>query len=63
MDDDTTLQIQAFPAELKREVKAVAALNGLSLKAAVIEAMQSWVYRNRPADIRATALEAGPDTP
>jgi len=53
-DDETTkLQVSGFPVDLQRQMKAAAALQGLQLREAFIEAARSWVVRNTPAQVPA----------
>jgi hypothetical protein len=42
-DEECTLNVQNFPDLLRREMKAQAAMDGKTLKEALIEAAQLWV--------------------
>ncbi len=38
-----TLSVERFPPGLHRKIKVTAALRGITLKAAIIEALQDWL--------------------
>jgi hypothetical protein len=40
---DRKLQVERFPADLRRKLRAEAALRGKTMREALIEAAQSWV--------------------
>ena len=41
----TTLNVKDFPAELHKQIKATAALEGLSIKALIIKVMSEYVKK------------------
>lgn len=47
-DDDTLVNLQVMiPDDMHRRLKATAALNGLTMRNAVMEALGSWCTRNQ----------------
>jgi plasmid stability protein len=51
------LTVDDFPDELKRRLKANAAMAGVSMRAACIEAIRGWVEDHDPAPVNHEAAD------
>jgi hypothetical protein len=65
-DRAKALQVAPFPEDLHRRVKAAAAMRGLTLQQAAVQALTAWVEASEPPQAAAAWVapeQADPDWP